>query len=104
MRAGTKTGCAFLLQRMQVLHRNDLAAAHLLPPKRASTRREVSGRLGLGVNFINTHYRSRLTLSDIAAAACLSPYHCLRAFKALHGNTPLTYLNNRRARRGATSA
>jgi AraC family transcriptional regulator len=50
------------------------------------------------VNFINTHYRSRLTLAEIAAAACLSPYHCLRSFKALHGNTPLTYLNNRRVR------
>ena len=86
----------YLLQRMQALHSNDLAATQLIPARRASTRRELFRRLGLCVDFINTHYRSPLTLAEIAAAACLSPYHCLRAFKALHGNTPVTYLSNRR--------
>jgi AraC family transcriptional regulator len=88
----------FLLRRMQVLHRNDLAAAQLIPTRRASTRRELVRRLGWCADFINTHYRSQVSLAEMAAAAHLSPYHCLRAFKALHGNTPATYLNNRRLR------
>jgi AraC family transcriptional regulator len=88
----------FLLQRMRVLHRDDLAAAQLIPTRRASTRRELFRRLGLCVDFINTHYRSQVSLAEIAAAAHLSPYHCLRVFKALHGSTPVTYLNNRRVR------
>ena len=88
----------FLLQRMQVLHRNDLAAAQLIPTSRPSTRRELFRRLGLCVDFINTHYMRQVGLAEIAAAAHLSPYHCLRVFKSLHGVTPVCYLNNRRVR------
>lgn len=88
----------FLLQRMQVLHRQDLAAAELIPTSRASTRRELYRRLALCADFINTHYMRHVGLTEIAAAAHLSPYHCLRVFKALHGVTPVCYLNNRRVR------
>ena len=88
----------FLLQRMQLLHRRDLAAAELIPTRRASTRRELARRLGRCVDFINTHYTRHVGLTEIAAAAHLSPYHCLRVFKALHGVTPVCYLNNRRVR------
>jgi len=88
----------FLLQRMQVLHRHDLAAAQLIPTSRPSTRRELFRRLGLCVDFINTHYMRHVGLAEIAAAAHLSPYHCLRVFKSLHGVTPVCYLNNRRVR------
>lgn len=86
----------FLLQRMQVLHRNDLAAAELIPTSRPSTRRELFRRVALCADFINTHYMRHVGLAEIAAAAHLSAYHCLRVFKALHGVTPVCYLNNRR--------
>lgn len=88
----------FLLQRMQTLHRTDLAAAQLIPTRRASTRRELFRRIGLCVDFINTYFRRRVGLAEIASAAHLSPYHCLRVFRALHGVTPVCYLNNRRVR------
>lgn len=88
----------FLLQRMLVLQRQDLRAAQLLPTRRPGTRQELLRRLARCVNFMHTHYARRVGLADIAAAAPLSPYHCLRLFKALHGVTPATYLNNLRVR------
>ena len=86
----------FLLQRMVILHRNDRAAARLIPARRASTRRELFRRLELCVDFIHAHYTRPVTLREIAAAANLSPYHCLRVFKAVHASTPTEYLKNRR--------
>jgi len=88
----------FLLERMLVLQRQDAAATARLPSSRAATRRELFRRLGRCADFINSHYHRRVGLRDIAAAAHLSPYHCLRMFKALHGVTPVGYLNNRRVR------
>jgi AraC family transcriptional regulator len=88
----------FLLQRMLILRRNDRAAARLIPARRASTRRELFRRLELCVDFIHAHYTQAVGLRQIAAAAHLSPYHCLRVFKAAHGSTPTEYLNNRRLR------
>ena len=88
----------FLVGRMLATHRNDLAAAQLLPVRRASTRRELFRRIGLAVNFIHTQYEQPIGLNEIAAAAILSPYHCLRLFKTLHAVTPVEYLNRQRVR------
>lgn len=88
----------FLLQRMQALHRRDLAAAALLPVRRAATRRELSRRLGLCIDFMHAHYARPVRLADIAAAGHLSPYYCLRLFQALHRTTPTRYLAGIRAR------
>jgi AraC family transcriptional regulator len=52
--------------------------------------------LGFALTFIHTHYRERIGLSDIAAAAHLSSFHFLRAFKATYGVTPSVYLNRKR--------
>jgi transcriptional regulator GlxA family with amidase domain len=83
---------------MLAAHRNDLAAAQLLPVRRASTRRELFRRIGLAVNFIHTQYDHPIGLAEIAAAAILSPYHCLRLFRTLHGVTPVEYLHRQRVR------
>ena len=88
----------FLMGRMLAAHRNDRAAAQLLPVRRASTRRELFRRIGLAVNFIHTQYDRPIGLAEIAAAAFLSPYHCLRLFKTLHAVTPVEYLNRQRVR------
>jgi AraC family transcriptional regulator len=86
----------FLLTRMLALHAQDNTAAHLIPARRPSTRRELYRRVGLAVDFINTHYAEPIDLAQIAAAASLSTYHCLRIFKAVHGRTPTSYLNEKR--------
>jgi AraC family transcriptional regulator len=86
----------FLLTRMLALHARDAAATRLIPARRASTRRELYRRIGLAVDFINTHYAQPIGLARIAAASSLSPYHCLRIFKAVHGQTPASFLNEKR--------
>jgi AraC family transcriptional regulator len=86
----------FLLTRMSAIHIRDGMAARLIPARRASTRRELYRRVGLAVDFINTHYAEAINLNRIAAAASLSPYHCLRIFKSVHGQTPTSYLNEKR--------
>jgi AraC family transcriptional regulator len=88
----------FLLQRMLTVRRSDLKTMQSIPALRAGTRRELFRRVGLCVNFINTHYTRPIGLAQIAAAAHLSPYHCLRVFKTVHGLTPFSYLNRRRVR------
>jgi len=86
----------FLLARMLRLRQLRLARQELLAASRPSTRRELARRLSLAVNFIHTHFRSRIGLADIAAAAHLSPFHLLRQFRALHGMTPTVYLSRKR--------
>jgi AraC family transcriptional regulator len=86
----------FLLQRMLVLRGHDRTVTHLIPATRSSTRTELFRRVGLGVDFINTHFADPIGLREIAAAALLSPFHCLRVFKAVHGVTPNVFLNERR--------
>ena len=86
----------FLLQRMLAVHRRDRGATALIPARRAATRKELFRRVGLAADFINMNFAARIDLQQIAAAARLSPFHCLRVFKSVLGITPITYLNQRR--------
>jgi AraC-like DNA-binding protein len=79
-----------------VLRGHDRKVTHLIPATRSSTRTELFRRVGLGVDFINAHFADPIGLREIAAAALLSPFHCLRIFKAVHGVTPNVFLNERR--------
>lgn len=51
-------------------------------------------RLSRVLEFIDTHADSDVSLDAIAAEACLSRYHFVRAFKRSTGLTPLAYVNN----------
>lgn len=46
--------------------------------------------------FINEHMESDLTLTELAQAAELSPYHFARSFKQATGVTPIQFLMQRR--------
>ena len=81
---------------MQLLRRRDRAAIARVPAARPGTRHEIFRRLGLCIDFIHSNYRHSIGLAEIAAAAHLSPYHCLRLFKSVHGCTPVAYLRQRR--------
>lgn len=76
-----------------------LAQSDALPARRASTREELWRRLNRGRDFIHARFESPLTLSDIASAAALSPFHFLRGFKALFRVTPHEYLSHCRVER-----
>jgi len=49
-----------------------------------------------GVIFIEAHLGEDLSLIQIAEAACLSPHHFARSFRALSGDTVMGYVRKRR--------
>jgi len=64
-----------------------------LPAVRASTREELWRRVNRARDFLHAHLGSPIALSDLATAACLSPFHLLRTFQAAFRQTPHQYLN-----------
>ena len=50
-------------------------------------------------DYIEDHLDDRLTLTDLAGVACLSPYHFSRSFKQAIGVGPQRYVMRRRLER-----
>ena len=67
-----------------------------LPAIKPSTRAELSRRLRLAADHIESHYDQPLPLEALAQVACMSTFHFVRYFALLHGVTPHAYLVNRR--------
>ena len=76
-----------------------LRESDALSARRASTREELWRRLSRGRDFIHARFESALTLPEIASAACLSPFHFLRGFKAVFRMTPHEFLSACRVER-----
>jgi AraC-like DNA-binding protein len=63
-----------------------------LPASKASTRAELSRRLHLAADHIETHYDRPLPLETLAQIACMSICHFPRYFSLRHGATPHSYV------------
>lgn len=72
-----------------------------LPAARASTRVEVYRRLLRGRDFLLASLAEPVRLQNMAAAACLSPFHFHRSFTQVFGETPHQYLTRQRLKRAA---
>jgi AraC family transcriptional regulator len=70
-----------------------------LPAVRASTREELWRRVNLGRDYLHARLAAPISLSEVAAVACLSPFHFLRVFQSAFGQTPHQYLNHCRIER-----
>ncbi|MGH8251500.1 MAG: helix-turn-helix domain-containing protein [Steroidobacteraceae bacterium] len=88
---------SFLLERMLRVHRTDVEAINSLKSSRQATRREIFRRIGWSTDCINTFYMRTLGMGDLAASACLSRFHFIRLFQAIHGVTPFVFLQRKRA-------
>ena len=75
----------------------DASAIMRVPLNGLSPQRWVRVR-----DYIETHLDDRLTLADLAAVACLSPYHFSRSFKQAVGVGPQRYIMRRRIERAKT--
>ncbi|MBK7871697.1 MAG: helix-turn-helix transcriptional regulator [Saprospiraceae bacterium] len=62
------------------------------PALKKSTQIELYRRLTRAKDYIDSHFAKSISLDDIAQVACLSTFHFLTCFKALHGLTPYQYL------------
>ena len=70
-----------------------------LPAARASTREELWRRVNRARDYLHAHLAGPVSLFEVAAAACLSPFHLLRVFRSAFGQTPHQYLNHCRLER-----
>jgi AraC family transcriptional regulator len=75
----------------------DPSAINLVPSKGLS--RERVKRV---CDYIEAHLDDRLTLTEIAGVACLSPYHFSRSFKQAVGVSLRRYIIQRRVERAKT--
>jgi AraC-like DNA-binding protein len=70
-----------------------------LPALKVSTRDELRRRLSVAATVIHARIGERLSVADVAAEACLSPFHFHRAFTSYFGETPHRYLTRLRLER-----
>jgi AraC-like DNA-binding protein len=63
---------------------------------RRATREELYRRLHRGRDYLSACYCEPVSVASAAAAASLSPHHFHRQFKALFGQTPMQFVQNRR--------
>lgn len=97
--AGLATGdpltheTAFVAVLRELLRRHATCDAHPTGP--AHARREVLRAR----DYLHAHLEERITLSELAQAAGLSPYHLARLFKDTLGLPPHQYLEGLRVRR-----
>jgi AraC-like DNA-binding protein len=86
---------------VSMLHKqfNLFREVECLPAARPATRLELYRRLYRARDYIHASLSHPLTLEDMAAVACLSPYHFLRAFKGVFNQTPHQYLTQKRLER-----
>ncbi|NBI67733.1 AraC family transcriptional regulator [Pseudoflavonifractor sp. 60] len=61
-------------------------------------RRANSLRVKTMMEFMDAHYREKLTLDQIAQAGCVSPRECSRCFQETLGLSPFQYLTDLRLR------
>ena len=75
------------------------ARSNRLGALRGATRAELLRRVARGRDFIESNLDRRLTLDDIARAACLSPFHFHRCFSRAFSEAPHAYVTRRRLER-----
>jgi len=83
---------------VQVVRRFADPSAIMLAPSNGLSR----DRLKRVLDYIETHLNDRLTLTDLAGVACLSPYHFSRSFKESVGTGPQRYVIRHRLERAKT--
>jgi AraC family transcriptional regulator len=67
-----------------------------VPAARAATRDELYRRIHGARDYMEAGLSGPLTIQEIASASAFSPFHFLRTFKQVFGETPHQYLTRRR--------
>jgi AraC family transcriptional regulator len=70
-----------------------------VPAVKHGTREELLRRLEYGREYIHGHVEGKLSLDDVAKAACLSRYHFHRLFSKVFEQTPHAYITDIRMTR-----
>ncbi|HJT81757.1 MAG TPA: AraC family transcriptional regulator, partial [Chthoniobacterales bacterium] len=70
-----------------------------IPALRAATREELWRRINLARDYLHSRVSVPVSLSEVATAACMSPFHLVRVFRSAFNQTPHQYLNRCRIER-----
>ena len=73
-------------------------AQRSLDAVRPATRAELARRVGWAADFMRSEHARAIALADVAAAAHLSRFHLLRAFRQVQRCTPQQFLQQLRLR------
>jgi AraC family transcriptional regulator len=87
VQAGCRHGSDFFQAISRALA---FALVQRLGSARLSLRRDE--RVAKAIHFIDQHFQERVSLKEVARAACLSPYHFSRLFRTVVGVSPHAYL------------
>jgi AraC-like DNA-binding protein len=87
---------ASLLMQMVSSQQHMFNRSRYLASRRTATRIELQKRLLIARDYMHATFGQSLSLEDIAHVAMLSPYHFLRTFRQLFGQTPHAYLTHLR--------
>lgn len=85
-----------LLSALILSQRDHRRRAEKIPAARPATRAELYRRVCRGRDYLGAAALRAPALADAARAACLSPYHFQRSFKAAFGQTPHAFTQERR--------
>lgn len=85
-----------LLSRLLDVHRNIREEIGRLGSVKSSTRAELYRRLSIARDYLDAHLHRRVSVEEVATAACLSTHHFKRTFKELFGTPPHRYHVQRR--------
>lgn len=92
---------ALLYARLIEGQNEETAAANRIGASKETTRAELARRVDRALRFMLEQFDDpSLDLKTIAREACLSPYHLIRVFKALTGETPMRRLTSIRMEAG----
>lgn len=101
MRKGESLDESFFAAALELVRAQRDAASRVarVPALRASTREELSRRVGVATAFLHANLDRNVSIAEAAREACLSPFHFHRLFTAFHGTTPHRYLTRLRLER-----
>jgi AraC family transcriptional regulator len=88
-----------LLSELLVTQKHVRAEMAAIPAARPATRHELYRRLAIARDYADAMCHEPIGLSEIAAAACLSPTHLLRSFRQAFGQSPYQFLTEKRIQR-----
>lgn len=69
--------------------------------EKRSTKEELYRRLLIAIDFMYQNFDKKISIREIATAACLSEYHFMRTFRQSFGQSPNQFLSNLRLQKAA---
>lgn len=90
--------CSSIMEVLLQTRRQVFSEVERLPLVKHSTRVEIYKRLCRAKDYMESCYDEPVTLTTLAAVACLSRHHFLRLFKDAFNTTPHRYLTDVRLR------